>query len=249
MRIAIMTDIHANLEALEVVLEAIGRAKVDLVACLGDVVGYGADPEACCALVRKHAAFTVVGNHDAAVAGRRRGAYHHEDVSAVIRAHQAMISAESMAWLRALPFEELLPEASAAFCHGSPSDPEQFYYLMRPQEASYVARCRPDLENFAATFFGHTHLPVCFEVAKDFSCEDLGDPTAIKLQPGLRYFVSVPSVGQPRDCDPRTGFVVYDSSIPAVEFVRLDYDHETAARKIFQAGLPPRFAHRLSLGV
>ena len=118
MRIGIFSDIHSNLEALTAVLRAFEKERIDRFVCLGDTVGYGASPNETCELVRKTAAFTILGNHDAAVAGRMDYSYYYDAARHALDLHAAILSPENMEWLRALPYE--VREGSLGFCHGSP---------------------------------------------------------------------------------------------------------------------------------
>ena len=249
MRIGLITDIHANIAALEAVLGALDRAGVDQIVCLGDIVGYGADPEACCNRVRERAQLTLLGNHDAGICGRIDPLYYHQSVRQVINWHRRAVSPENREWLRALPHEVVDEVASAAYCHASPINPEAFEYLTSSEGATLAARSREDLRGVRAVFFGHSHLPRCFQVDADLRASCIAIEGVVQLQPGCQYFVSVPSVGQPRDFDCRAGGGIYDTGIGAFEFVRVDYDFEAAADKIRAAHYPREFADRLSRGV
>src|SRR5271169_1019922 len=129
MRIGIFSDTHSNLEALTAVLRSLDEEKVEQYICLGDTVGYGASPNECCDLVRKVAAHTILGNHDAAVAGRMDYSYYYDAARHALDAHAAMLSEANMAWLKALPYEEMLEEIDVLLCHGSPVRLEEFEYI------------------------------------------------------------------------------------------------------------------------
>lgn len=250
MKIGLITDIHANIEALTAVLAELDREGVDQIVCLGDVVGYGADPEACCTLVRQRAALTLVGNHDAGAVGRLNLSRYHDEVREVLESHRRLISPENYAWLQSLPFEEVDEVASAAYCHASPEDPEVFHYVLDADSASIAAYARrQDLGHLRAVFFGHSHLPRCFAVDADYEVVCSGKQGVITLRPDLRYYISVPSSGQPRDYDVRAGAGIYDTEASTFTFVRVEYDYEAAARKIEVAGYPSEYAIRLYHGV
>jgi putative phosphoesterase len=243
MRIGIFSDTHANLEALTAVLGAFEAEAVDKLVCLGDTVGYGAEPNECCDLVRKHAAFTILGNHDAAVAGRMDYSYYYDAARQALDLHAAILTPANMEWLRSLPYE--VREGHISFCHGSPVNIEEFEYIFAPEQA---ARCLPELERLAdVTFIGHSHLCKAFALEP----EDVHEVVAQKfeLRPGHKYIISVGSVGQPRDYDNRASYTVYDSDARLFEFKRTTYDIDAAAQKIFSAKLERNFGNRLFIGV
>ncbi|MCS6911817.1 MAG: metallophosphoesterase family protein [Myxococcales bacterium] len=243
MRIGLFSDTHANLEALTAVLEALDQARVDRLVCLGDTVGYGADPNACCDLVRQRAAFCILGNHDAAVAGRMDYSYYYDAARQALDLHASMLSPTNMAWLRSLPYERR--EGHIAYCHGSPINLEEFEYVFAPEQA---ARCLPYWDRLAdVTFIGHSHLCKAFALAPDDVHEVVAQRFTIR--PGFRYIISVGSVGQPRDYDNRACYAIYDDQARLFEFRRVPYDIERAASKIFAANLERNFGHRLFIGV
>jgi putative phosphoesterase len=243
MKIGIFSDTHANLEALGAVIEAFEDEGVDKLVCLGDTVGYGANPNECCDIVRKHAAFTILGNHDAAVAGRMDYSYYYDAARQALDLHAALLTPENMTWLQALPYE--VREGHVSFCHGSPINIEEFEYIFAPEQA---ARCLPEWERLAdVTFIGHSHLCKSFALDRD----DVHEVVAQKfeLRPGHKYIISVGSVGQPRDYDNRASYTVYDTEARLFEFKRISYDIDTAAQKIFSAKLERNFGNRLFIGV
>ena len=126
MRIGIFSDTHANIEALEAVQQALTDESVDKRVCLGDTVGYGASPNECCAIIRERAAHTILGNHDAAVAGRMDYSYYYEAARQALDAHAAVLTPENAAWLRSLTYQEKLTELDVDLCHGSPVRLEEF---------------------------------------------------------------------------------------------------------------------------
>ena len=136
MRIGIFSDVHANAEALTAVFEAFRSERTDKLVCLGDTVGYGASPNECCDLIRDAAAFTILGNHDAAVAGRMDYSYYYDAARNALDLHSRELSPENMAWLKTLPYE--VREEHATFCHGSPLNLEEFEYIFSVEQA---ARC------------------------------------------------------------------------------------------------------------
>ena len=163
MRIGIFSDIHANIEALSAVLEAYKNERIDKFICLGDTVGYGASPNECCDPVRKHAAFCILGNHDAAVAGRMDYSYYYDAARQALDLHASTLSKENMDWLRALPYQRR--EGVLYYCHGSPLNLEEFDYIFAPEQA---ARCQAIYDELGdVTFIGHSHLCKSFALTKD----------------------------------------------------------------------------------
>jgi diadenosine tetraphosphatase ApaH/serine/threonine PP2A family protein phosphatase len=245
MRIGIFSDTHANVEALTAVLGAFEREQpgIDKFVCLGDTVGYGASPNECADLVRKVAAFTILGNHDAAVAGRMDYSYYYDAARQALDLHASMLTPENMAWLKTLPYE--VRDGHISFCHGSPVNIEEFDYIFAPEQA---ARCLPEWDRLAdVTFIGHSHLCKSFALSPN----DVHEVVAQKfeLRPGLKYIISVGSVGQPRDYDNRASYTIYDSDARVFEFKRVAYDIDSAAQKIFSMKLEQNFGRRLFIGV
>jgi diadenosine tetraphosphatase ApaH/serine/threonine PP2A family protein phosphatase len=148
-----------------------------------------------------------------------------------------------MAWLRSLPYE--VREGHMSFCHGSPVNLEEFEYIFAPEQA---ARCLPMWDRLAdVTFIGHSHLCKAFALGRDDVHEVVA--TKFEVRRGMRYVISVGSVGQPRDYDPRASYVLYDTETRMFEFKRVNYDIESAARKIFESKLERNFGNRLFIGV
>jgi diadenosine tetraphosphatase ApaH/serine/threonine PP2A family protein phosphatase len=244
MRIAILSDIHSNLEALTEVLGAIAREQPDRVICLGDVVGYGASANQCCALVRKHAAVTLLGNHDAAVSGRMDYSYYYDAARHALDWTAAKLERDHLEWLRGLPFTHR--EGEVGFSHGSPVRPEAYEYVFAVEQARELVPRMAELEH--VTFIGHSHLCKVFALGPSGDVVEVVS-TRFGLRAGYKYVVSVGSVGQPRDCDNRAGFVIYDTAKRLVEFHRVPYDVEASAQRIFDADLALNFGKRLFLGV
>jgi diadenosine tetraphosphatase ApaH/serine/threonine PP2A family protein phosphatase len=243
MKVGIFSDTHANLEALTAVLTSFQAEGVEKLVCLGDTVGYGANPNECCDLVRRITACTILGNHDAAVAGRMDYSYYYDAARQALDLHASILSPENMSWLQTLPYE--VREGHISFCHGSPVNIEEFEYIFAPEQA---ARCLPEWRNLAdVTFIGHSHLCKAFALEED----DVHEVVAQKfeLRPGHKYIISVGSVGQPRDYDNRASYTIYDDDARVFEFRRVSYDIDAAAQKIFSAKLERNFGNRLFIGV
>lgn len=239
MKYAIIADIHANLEAFHVVLEDIKAQKCTHVACLGDVVGYGANPKECLEIVRGMNIPVVKGNHDemCSVEETMEGFNPHA-AEAVLWTRQ-QLSDDDKKWLRDLKYVRLV--TSFSIVHATLDMPQRWGYVFD----KLAAAASFTYQNTSVCFFGHTHVPVAF--IRD-SVVRGGTYSKFKVEPGRKYFVNVGSVGQPRDNNPKAAYVVYDMDEATIEIRRLDYDIATAQQKILSAGLPARLAERLSFG-
>ena len=243
MRVGIFSDTHSNLEALTAVMRKFDEERVDKLVCLGDSVGYGADPNEVCDLVRTRAAITILGNHDAAVAGRMDYSYYYDAARNALDLHASILSEPNMVWLRSLPYE--VREEHISYVHGSPVNIEEFDYVFSPEQA---ARCLPEFDTLAdVTFIGHSHLCKAFALTRDDVYEVVSG--TFEVRRGMRYIISVGSVGQPRDYDPRASYCIYDSESRIFQYKRVGYDIERAAAKIFASRLERNFGNRLFLGV
>lgn len=242
MRTCILTDIHANIEALEACIEASRYLQVDRYVCLGDTVGYGADPDACCDRVRELCEFAVLGNHDAAVAGRMDYSYYYAAARDALDWTARQLKPSNRAWLQGLSYTR--DEGQVLYGHASPRDPSAFEYVFALEQAEDLVIRANKLAHL--TFIGHSHLQRAFL---------LGNPVKdvwqdkVRIAPNAKYLCSIGSCGQPRDYDPRTCFGVWDDKTQTVEFHRAQYDCEKTAQKILAAGLSPHFARRLLHGV
>ncbi len=241
MLIAVLSDIHGNLEALEAVLEDVERAGADVVYSLGDIVGYGADPAACIDLVRRRAEVSLIGNHDAAAAGVTSLEDFNEFARFAVEWSAARLDAERLEYLRALPLTHRAP--NALWVHASPLEPERWHYIHGVGDVG---------EHFAAfaeriCFVGHTHRGGICAMREGEPVEWYGSPE--RLRPGLRYLVNAGSVGQPRDRDARASYALFDSTNQRVELRRVAYPVVLAQEKIRAAGLPTFLAERLAAGV
>ncbi len=240
MRVAVLSDVHANREALEAVLaDCAGRA--DLLVCLGDVVGYGADPEACVDLIAERCHAVVAGNHEWAVTGRLDLGWFNPYARAALEWTAARLPDTARAWLAALPLVREVDDA--VLVHASPRAPEEWDYLMSDEDG-YAA-----LGAYATRlcFVGHSHVPVLWS-AGSWGRRWVPRFDEVTLQPGCRYLVNVGSVGQPRDRDPRAAYALWDTEQRRVTMRRVPYDVAAAQRKIRAAGLPAMLADRLARG-
>jgi diadenosine tetraphosphatase ApaH/serine/threonine PP2A family protein phosphatase len=244
LRTAFISDIHANLEALEVVLADIETQGIDRIVCLGDIVGYGPQPNECADLVRKRSEVTVVGNHDYAALGRIDTLGFNEYARAAADWTTRALSPDTVAFLSELPLTRILD--GMLLVHASPLDPERWTYVLSYQEAE---------RQFAAfqerlCFIGHSHLPVVIEEnGVQINALNFADNVPLRLHRGRRYMVNVGSVGQPRDRDPRSGYAWYDDEMDAAMLRRLEYPVGKVQEKILSAGLPHFLAQRLEEGM
>lgn len=238
--VAILSDIHANLPALEAVLADIAQQGIRELVCLGDVVGYGAQPGACLERLRG-LDFQVIlrGNHDSYVAGDVDPTDVSPETLAGIHWTRAQLSAEQRAWLGALPLTWQGPDFEAV--HAALPHPEEWDYVLN----AYAAERHLAHQQQGVCFIGHSHRPIMY-------VEGEGEPAEITsletLRPGLKQVVNVGSVGQPRDQDERACYLIYDRSLQRVRWRRVSYDIAAAQSAIVAAGLPPRFAFRLAKG-
>jgi len=241
MRVLVISDIHANLAALEVVLADAGS--FDAVWCLGDLVGYGPDPNECVARVRGlPGLICLLGNHDAAALGQIEVEAFNMEARQSVRWTRANLSGESLAFLRDLP--EQVVSGEVTLSHGSPRNTVWEYILdLR------VARNNFEFFDTPYCFVGHTHLPVMYQNSDGLGSVRLLVPETSKqvtLQP--RTILNPGSVGQPRDRDPRAAFAIFDPELKTWEYRRVAYDVGKVQKRILEAGLPARHALRLSEG-
>ena len=253
MRFLVLADIHANLEALQAVLER-ARGQFDQVICCGDLVGYGPDPNQAIEAVRQLGPAVVVrGNHDKAAVGLTDLSWFNPLARSAALWTQAQLSEESRRYLQAMPRGPVEGNGFTV-AHGSLLDEDQ--YLLEPEDALQSL----SLASHGRTFFGHTHvqggfarctnqragllnLNLTLRLELAFSGE-----SRLALEPENRYLINPGSVGQPRDDDPRAAFAVYDQERALVSYLRVEYPVERTQQKMREVGLPPYLADRLSQG-
>ncbi len=242
MRVAVISDIHGNLQALEAVLEQVGEAGCEAVWCLGDVVGYGADPDACVQLVREHADVCLAGNHDLGVAGVLSVETFSEIARRAASWTAGVISEQTRGFLVSLaPVAE---RHSISLYHASPRDPV-WEYVLTPQAAELAL----DVQARRVSLVGHTHVPLAFNRYTSAPATGGVRRAGEQLDLGAgRWLLNPGSVGQPRDGDPRAAWMELDADRWTAAFRRVDYDIDGAARAIRAAGLPPALAERLCIG-
>lgn len=223
MRYAVFSDIHGNLEALEAVVDALKKEKVERYFCAGDIVGYASDPKPCIRIIREINCLTVCGNHDRAVADLIDYSGLAVYACASIDWTKTQLDDSDKDYLKGLPLK--YEDEEITLVHGSLERPEEFNYIFGSADASRtLGLCRSKI-----CFIGHTHSPA-------------------KFTDGGKRLVNVGSVGQPRDHDPRAAYCVYDIDKGTSEIKRIKYDVRKAMNKILDAGLPEPLAYRLLEG-
>lgn len=244
MRTAFLSDIHANLTALEAVLSDVARQGVSQVVCLGDIVGYGPQPRECVERVMEEAAHCVLGNHDYyAVFGRTILRGLREDVADGIAVARNLLDERHLEQLRQLPISVRCGEVVCV--HASLSDPQAFPYIRTGKDA------REHFENQRSPLgvIGHTHIPQLWEHMPSRPRELKVEEGWLELQPETQYLANVGSVGQPRDGDPRACYLIYDDSAQTLLWRRVLYDTQTTAAAMLALGMPEMSAARLAQGV
>jgi diadenosine tetraphosphatase ApaH/serine/threonine PP2A family protein phosphatase len=240
MRYAVLSDIHGNLEALEAVL-ADAAPRTDALLCLGDVVGYGADPGPCLDLVGERAAAMVGGNHEHGVAGLLPLDWFNRHARAAAEWTRDRLDEDRRAYLASRPLVAHVEDATLV--HASPHRPEEWDYLVTAHDGFEV------FPAFATRlcFVGHSHRPAVWSIGSSGPAWEPGVVDVV-LEAGRRYLVNVGSVGQPRDRDARAAYAVWDLDARRVTVRRVAYDVATARGKIVAAGLPRLLADRLPVG-
>jgi predicted phosphodiesterase len=239
MKYAIIADIHANLEAFQVVLEDAHANNCTHYACLGDVVGYNANPKECLDAVRESGMPCVKGNHDEYCSIESELEGFNPAAAEAVNWTKSQLDEADLKWLRDLRYIRLV--GSFSIVHATLDGPQRWGYVFDKLEAAASFT----YQNTSVCFFGHTHVPVAF--VREATVRG-GKYSKFRVEPGKKYFVNVGSVGQPRDGDPRAAYVIYDMEESTIELRRLDYDIATTQKKILEAGLPQRLADRLALG-
>ena len=244
MRYLVLSDIHANLEALDAVLAAAGD-HWDAVLVLGDLIGYGADPNAVVERIRALPGVIVIrGNHDKVGVGLESVAgFNHLARQAIVWTTTAL-TPENRTWVAALPAGPTAVDPAVEICHGSPFDEDLYIFDELDARRSFHVMQRP------LCVFGHTHVPAAFQFDVDLRHmpQPRGPEFRITLYSNARYLVNCGAVGQPRDGDPRAAYGVIDTEHHSITIHRVPYDVSTAQAKIVSAGLPEVLAQRLAIG-
>jgi len=247
MRYLVLTDIHANLEALDTCLADARARTFDQVLILGDVIGYGADPNAVIDRVHELNPVALVrGNHDKVSSGLESADGFNAIARAAAQWTATALTEPNRQWIARLPHGPVIVDADLEICHGSPVDEDEYIFGHVEARAAFAISNRP------ICLFGHTHYPAVFEYAHgtvDGRRVAMDGPAAeLRLVAGARYLINPGAVGQPRDGDPRTAYAIVDVPGGRIELMRLDYPVRIAQDKIRQAGLPEALADRLSAG-
>lgn len=237
---AILSDVHANIDALEAVLKQADKSGVDQIACLGDVVGYNAMPNECVAMITERNIQTVLGNHDAVACGiEEPWGFNKYALDAVLWTREH-ITEETSEWLNGLP--DALNYGEFVAVHGAPKNHN--IYLFSWRDAAMHLDFM-DEQNCNVCFIGHTHTPAVF-TADGKDAANIDGP--IVLDPEKIYFINPGSVGQPRDNNPDASFGLYDTETRTFELIRTSYDVERASQRVREARLPKLLSDRLRIG-
>ena len=244
MKIAILSDIHGNLPALQAVMAEVAKESCHRVICLGDIVGYGAWPNECCELLHEHSVLSVKGNHDLAAVQNGADFTFTPQAKACITWTREHLTESSLKMLRSLPESRKVERVT--LCHGSLADPDEYVYSWRGALPSFERMLTQ------VGFLGHTHYAGWFYHTTspprgDGEMRPRGG--TVKIDYVGKYLVNPGAVGQPRDGCPEAAYAVYEDNREEVELRRVPYDVEAAARGIIVAGLPPGMAARLFQGI
>ena len=241
MILALISDIHGNLEALEAVLQDIERQKADKIFCLGDVIGYGCNPIECLRLVNENCNVKLLGNHEFAVLGLMSDRGLND------------LARESLSWTKEKigdreisiisDFEMDYTLDDNYFVHASPYEPEAWHYILSSREAAAAFEAAED----NICFFGHTHVPLIFSLYPDGRLRQTVGHDFLPDDEN-RYLVNIGSVGQPRDNDPRAGYVIFDTEEKEVLYHRIEYDLTLTQRKMAEEKIPSYLIERLTNG-
>jgi len=244
-RALVVSDIHANLEALRAVMTRVRRKKYEVVLCLGDFVGYGAQPNHVLDAMRtlRGRKVYIRGNHDRVAAGLDDAEGFNNAAKAAALWTRDRLSAPNRRFLRDLTVGPVI-HRGVMICHGSPYDEDE--YVFNVHHAAQI------LALFEAPFilFGHTHLPAVFSIDEERNVRGFAvrDEATVKLEPGRRYLINPGSVGQPRDRNPAASCIILDTDKRTVQFLRIEYDLRKTQETIVKAGLPQILASRLQFG-
>ncbi|HMO52209.1 MAG TPA: metallophosphoesterase family protein [Kiritimatiellia bacterium] len=239
MKYAILGDIHANVHALQAVLEDAARHAVTHYACVGDIVGYNGNPIECLEKIRSLCPVSVRGNHDHYCSHDEKLDNFHPLAADVVAWTRKQLNPDQVEYLRNLRY--IARVETFTMVHSTLDTPEAWGYVFDKLEAE----SNFSYQTSTVCFFGHTHVPLAFEKADTIR---FGLYTKIRIGVGKKYFINVGSVGQPRDGDPRAAYVIYDMVNNLIELRRIPYDIQAAQKTIIDAGLPARLAARLAVG-
>ncbi len=243
MKLAVIADIHANLEALQAVMAHLDAEKPDETVCLGDVIGYGASPAQCVEILMKRKIPTIHGNHERMLLDLTKSEVRKETAEAISYTLETL-GADQLKWIQAMP-TLLLHRSEFLLVHGSPRDPDEYCNSAEKYSAN-LKKMRATYGGIEFCFFGHTHFPLV--ASRDGIEETIHEHRTIRLRPREVYLINPGSVGQPRDGCWKASYGIYDSEASEMRFYRLEYDVETAKKRIKDAGLSSKLAARLTYG-
>ena len=246
MRYLILTDIHANLEALDECIRDAQSRGFDETLVLGDLVGYGGDPNLVCERVQALTPTAIVrGNHDKVACGLEQAEGFNAVAKSAAKWTLEVLTPAHREWLAALPEGPIVVDDVVEICHGSPFDEDAYIFDELDAVRAVKVSTRP------LCLFGHTHYPVTFELSEN-SFDSVGSAASpqmrVQMKPGCKYLINPGSVGQPRDGDPRAAYAIVDTKERRVELYRIRYAVEEAQMKVVKAGLPEVLAQRLAVG-
>lgn len=246
MRYAILSDIHANLEAFRTAVEYLESENIDRYIFLGDIIGYGANPNECLEIIKNsYKYYGILGNHDAIMINKHTLSYYNPYARKCLDWTKSVLSPQNRQFLQSLPMTRIVDDIQIV--HGSPVNPDAWEYMADIDDV----RENLDYINHSIFFFGHTHKPAfyIYDIETDILTEphDINSVDILSLDK-YRYIVNVGSIGQPRDGNPMTSFGIYDTNQQQIKVIRLEYDTRTACQKILNAGLPSIIAQRILTG-
>lgn len=241
MKIIVYSDIHSNLEALLAVEEAIKKEGEVKKIFIGDVVGYGANPNECVEKVANSASYALAGNHDHAVLELTDTSSFNPYAKAAIAWTKNAITPSSRKFLESMKLKRFSEDL--CFVHATPHQPEKWNYILTLQSA----RTNFDYFDAPICFIGHSHVPIIITQNSNRECS-IHNGLSLKIEENHKYIVNIGSVGQPRDGNPQASFAIYDSEEKTVHIKRVSYDISTAQQKIIDAGIPKYLADRLQYG-
>ena len=246
MRYLLLSDIHSNDEALAAVLARARRRGFDRVVILGDLVGYGADPNAVLDRLRRirKPKFLIRGNHDRVASGLDKAGLFNPVALEAVRWTEAALTRRNREFLAGLPLGPVVVDGAFEICHGSPRDEDAYIFSDRDASVNFRGF------HSSVCFFGHSHIPSIFTLEPHGIRVEVvdGERVTCRLQEGRRYLINPGSVGQPRDGNPDSSYAIYDAKKGAVHIERVAYDVERTRQKIHRAGLPGMLGDRLLVG-
>ena len=241
MKIGIFADVHSNLEALESIFKALDRGKIDSYVCLGDMVGYGPDPNLCVKKIKDITTHVVIGNHDYAALGRMPIVIFNESARKIVEWTQHTIKPEIIQYLENLPLT--IVDDNITYVHATPVDPESWHYIstfghaIQSFEAMTTSLC----------FVGHSHAPVAF-IQNEEDEILIKNTNNLEIKKKNKYIINVGSVGQPRDGDPRSCCGIFDTDNMKFELLRIEYPIKLVQKKMSDYNFPSYLINRLSRG-